>query len=97
MPCLAHALCPVWPMPYARFGPCPMPYARQVPHLSEKGYNYELIPFLKIIATIYFWVCLQEFWNGAGASPLEKLIFIHIFLIATHPTEDCCMIFKNWY
>ena len=24
-------------MPYAL---CPMPYARRVPHLSEKGYNF---------------------------------------------------------
>jgi len=28
MPCLANAL----------FGQCPMPYARRVPHVTEKGY-----------------------------------------------------------
>ena len=27
-------------MPYAHRGLCPMPYARRVPHVTEKGYIY---------------------------------------------------------
>ncbi len=33
---MPNARCPLWPMPDAR---CPMPDARSVPHLSEKGYS----------------------------------------------------------
>jgi len=34
-------------MPYAL---CPMPYARRVPHVTEKGYKLEYSPKLKVIA-----------------------------------------------
>ena len=33
----------VCPMPHA---PCPMPYARRVPHVTEKGYNYQGLPII---------------------------------------------------
>ena len=33
-----YAQCPVWPMPCLANAQCPMPYARRVPHVTEKGY-----------------------------------------------------------
>ena len=40
MPSLPNAPCP---MPYAL---CPMPHARRVPHVTEKGYNYQGLPII---------------------------------------------------
>jgi hypothetical protein len=30
-------------MPYAHGGLCPMPYARRVPHVTEKGYIFKYL------------------------------------------------------
>ncbi|MEG4319706.1 MULTISPECIES: DUF262 domain-containing protein [unclassified Microcoleus] len=61
MPYVRFGLCPVWPMPglaYARFG-------RQVPHLSEKGYRLDLALEDKVKKEIFG-------RYNSGITPLKK-------------------------